>query len=251
MSKGPCTALILAVLPLAQIFAVQPSEAIQDAAKKGKPAVVLITDSGAPNMEHARKTGREAAQKIKGAVLIEVDRSVAANAALINEYRLSTAPVPLFLVFASNGVLAGGQMLGAATPDSLAKMIPTPKKAEVLKAIQGGSAVLLIASKKGMEDQAKAMQNCATACGQIKGKSTTIQVDLSDPAEQLFLQEIRVDPKATAPTTVVLNAQGQIAGTFTGAADVGALVQAASKKAGGCCPPGGSTKGCATPTKKG
>lgn len=243
------TSLLLLASPFA-IAALQPSEALQDAAKKGRPAIVVVTETGTPNLELAKKKGLDATQRVKGAVLIELNRSDAANADLVSRYRLASAPIPLFLVFASNGAMAGGQMFGAATPESLAKMIPTPKKAEVLKAISEGNAVLLVVSKKGMEEKAKAMQNCATACGQIKGKSTTIQVDLDDPAEAVFLQEIKVDPKATTPTTVVLNAQGQIAGTFTGAADVGALVQAASKKAGGCCP-SGSGKSCATPTKKG
>ena len=225
------------------ISALQPSEALQAAAKKGQPALVLLTDTG------AQKLARETIQQIKDAVLVELNRSDAANVSLVSQYRLAGAPVPLFLVFAPNGTMAGGQVFGQATTASLVKMLPTPKKAEVLKALQGGNAVLLVASKKGMEAKAKAMQNCAAACGQIKGKSTTVQVDMDDPAELAFLQEIKVDPKATAPTTVVLNAQGQIAGTFTGAADVGALVQAASKKAGGCCA-AGSGKSCG-PTKKG
>ena len=56
---------------------------------------------------------------------------------------------------------------------------------------------------------------------------------------------------ATEPITLVINAQGQITGTYTGTADVASLAQAATKKAGGCCPSTvqGGSKSCG-PTKK-
>jgi hypothetical protein len=47
---------------------------------------------------------------------------------------------------------------------------------------------------------------------------------------------MKVNLASTEPVTLVINPQGQITGTYTGAADVNALVQAATMKVGGCCP---------------
>ena len=99
-----------------------------------------------------------------------------------------------------------------------------------------------------MKEKPKVVENCALACAQMKGKATTVQIDMEDLAEKRFLDELKVDTVATAPVTLVFNPQGQIAGTFTGPVEVAQLAQAATKKAGGCCP-SGSGKSCA-PTKK-
>jgi hypothetical protein len=51
---------------------------------------------------------------------------------------------------------------------------------------------------------------------------------------------------------MVVNAQGQITGTYAGAVDLPVLVQAATKRMGGCCPPKvqGGAQSCA-PKKQG
>ena len=242
--------LLLSAVSFGQLFAAGPKEALATAVSKGKPAILLVTAPGAQNLEKARATVAEAAKKIKGCVTVEMDRSDAANSELVTKYGLAGAPIPLILVFAPNGAISGGLPSSNATPEGLAKMLPSPKKSELLKEIQAGNAVLIVASRKGMEDQAKAVENCTKACGQIKGKATTMQVNMDDKDEQTFLSEMKVDTKATAPVTVVINAQGQLAGSFTGAVDVGALAQAATKRVGGCCP-SGSGKSCAPPAKKG
>jgi len=62
------------------------------------------------------------------------------------------------------------------------------------------------------------------------------QIDMDDPAEVGFLTQMKVNLASTEPVTLVVNAQGQMTGTYSGAMDVASLVQAATKKAGGCCP---------------
>lgn len=43
-----------------------------------------------------------------------------------------------------------------ATADKLVAMVPSPKKAEALQALQSGKAVMLAISRKGMANQADA-----------------------------------------------------------------------------------------------
>jgi hypothetical protein len=242
-------AMVALGLSASSLFAVQPSDVLQSAAKKGVPALLLVTDPASPQyLGSARTTISEATKLIKGCTTVELDRTDKANADLVTKYGLAGAPMPLILVFAANGSIAGGIRSVEATPPALAGMVPSQMKAQVLQALQADNAVLLVASKKGMKEQAKIMANCALACGQIKSKATTLQIDLDDTAEKRFLGELGVSTATDAPVTLVINQKGQIAGTFNGPVDVATLAQAATKKTGGCCPTG-SGKSCGTAKK--
>lgn len=241
-------ALLVSVVYLAPAFAALPQAALQAAAKQGSPVLLLVTDPEAQNVESARSTVSAAAKQVNDCVTVELDRADATNAAFVTRYGLAGAPVPLILVFAGNGAIAGGVPSSQATSAALVSMIPTPKKAEVLQALQSGNAVFLVASRTAMKTTPKIMDSCALACNQLKGKATTVHVDLDDAAEQRFLAELRVDAAVDAPVTLVINPQGQIAGSFDGPVDVATLAQAAVKKAGGCCSKGGGgDQGCAKP----
>lgn len=238
--------LVIAIIPPS--FAALPADDLQSASEAGKIAFVLVTEPGAAGVEQAEAKIRGAMAKIDKAVMIELNRADIANASLVAKYRLAGAPVPLILVFASNGVLAGGNLAAKLTSEQLVKIIPSPQKAEVLEALQAGHAIFLTASRKEMSTKSEILNICAVACGQMKGKSCSIAIDMDDKKEASFLKELGIKPQSTEPVTVVINAQGQVTGSFDGPVDVGKLVQAANKKAGGCCPPS-SGKTCG-PTKK-
>ncbi len=240
--------LVLAAVALT-IFAMTPAEALKKATDHKLPALLLVTDSSALNVDQALSMVNETVKQIKGCVTVEMDRSDKANADLVTKYGLAGAPVPLIVVFASNGAIAGGFPLAQATPEKLANLLPSPKEAEVFKELQSGNAVMIVASTKAMREQAKAMANCAGACSQLKGKATTVQIDVSDAAEQRFLQLLRVNTAAESPVTLVINPQGQITGNFTGPVEVAALVQAATRKVSGGCCSGGSGASCGTAKK--
>jgi hypothetical protein len=223
-----------------------PQQDLDSAARQKKVAFILVTDQGAAGVDQARNLIQQAMSQVKKSVLVEVDRSSPGNADLVAKFRLAGSPVPLILVAARNGILAGGIAAAQATSDGLVGMVPSPKKAEALEAIQSGKAVLLSVSRKGMATQSGAKAACAAACGQMADKCVTVQIDMDDPQEAGFLAAMKVNLASTEPVTLVINAQGQVAGTYAGAADVAMLVQAATKKVGGCCPSTvqGGAKGC-------
>jgi hypothetical protein len=242
---------ILLLGMLASPSAGSTQDDLKDAARDGKVAFILVTEPGATGVGQARSLIRDATGQVENSVLIEMDRVDAANADLVARYRLSGAPVPLILVVAPNGALAGGLPAAKATAERLVKMVPTPMKAEILHAIQAGKAVFVVSSRAGMESTVEAMRKCAAACGQLTTDAVTIQIDLDDDKELPFLTQLKVDPASKEPVTLVINKGGQISGSFTGALQVTDLVQAATKKVGGCCPPGVSgSKSCAPPKKK-
>jgi len=235
---------------LTSLAAASAQNDLNSAAKHGKVAFILVTDQGATGVDQAKVMIAQAMKQVKKSVLVELYRSDVANAELVAKFRLAGAPVPLILLTARNGALAGGLPAAQATADKLVAMVPSPKKAEVLRVLQTGKALFIYVSRKGMATQPEASAACAAACGRMQEQCVTVKIDMDDPAEAAFLGQIKVNRASTEPVTLVVNAQGQITGTYTGATDVASLVQAATKKAGGCCPStvqGGSTS-CA-PTK--
>jgi len=227
------------------------SDQLQTATSESHVAFVLVTEPGAAGIDQAQQMIQTAMAQVPGAVMIESNRGDAANSDFIKKHKLVAAPVPLVLVFASNGIMAGGNIASKMTAQQLVAMVPSPKKAEVLRALQSGQAVYLTASRSGMATTSDVAKGCAAACTQMQGKCAAIDVAMDDPAESDFLKQLKVNLQATEPVTVVLNAQGQLTGTFNGPVDVTNLVQAATKKvSSGCCPPN-SGKTCApTPAKK-
>jgi hypothetical protein len=219
---------------------------LDSAVKHEKIAFILVTDKDATGVPEAKEMIKQAMKQVKKTVLVEFDRSDPANADLLVKYRLAGAPVPLVLVAARNGVIAGGLPAAQTTTEKIVAMVPSPKKAEILQLLQSGKAIFVSVSRKSMAAQPGANAACAAACGQMKDQCVMVQVDLDDPEEALFLGQMKVNLASTEPVTLVVNPQGQITGTYTGAADVASLVQAATKKAGGCCPSTvqGGTKSC-------
>lgn len=242
--------LLLALGVLAPLAQASPQQDLDSAARQKKVAFILVTDQGATGVDQARDMIQQAMRQVKKSVLVEMDRSSPGNADLVAKFRLAGSPVPLILVTARDGVLAGGLVAGQATSAKLVEMVPSPKKTEALQAIQSGKAVLLSVSRKGMAKQSGAKAACAAACGQLADKCVTVQIDMDDPQEAGFLAAMKVNLASTEPVILVINAQGQVTGTYAGAADVATLVQATTKKAGGCAPGacGPGAKACG-PTK--
>ncbi len=209
---------------------------LEAAAKSGNVAFVLVYDATATTLEQARQLTAQAVGRVPGSIAIEVNRGDASEADFVKRYGLATAPVPLILVSSSAGVITGGVIAAQANVDQLVKLVPSPKKAEIIQALSQGNAVFITASRKSMATATTVNSACAAACQQMAGKSVQVTVDMDDPKEAGFLTEMKVNLQSAEPITLVANAQGQIAGMYTGAMQVTDLVTAATKKVGGCCP---------------
>jgi hypothetical protein len=223
---------------------------IEQANKIGKAVFLVVTDPGVNETGQALEIARGAQKLAPESTVMEMNRSDTANRQFVAQYGLSGAPVPLILLIASNGVVAGGMPAEQARPDMLVKMIPSPGKAEVVKALTGGKAVFVIASRKSMGNRSMVLETCKNASKEMKDKAISVSIDMDDKNESSFLQQLRTDMSSTEPATFVLNAQGQVTGNFSGPVEAAQLVQATTKKAGGCCP-GGSNKGCGSGNQKG
>jgi hypothetical protein len=244
--------LLMGILILASYATIWASVQtdIEKANNKGKTVFLVVTEPGVTGVEKAVIIAKQANKKVTKSTVIEMNRADSTNSQLVKKYRLAGAQLPLILVVASNGVAAGGLTVDQATPESLLKMIPSPKKAEVLQALSERKAVFVVASRKSMVDQAKIFETCKNACNQIKNKAAFVSIDMDDEKENLFLSQLKINKLSTEPVTSVINSQGKITGAFNGSVESKKLVDAAAKKAGGCCP-GGSKKGCGPGNQQG
>lgn len=219
-------------------------------AKKAKKTVFLIVTEKGVAVDKANKVSKEAIKLQKNTVILTMFRDDNANSDLVTKFGLSGAPLPIILVVASNGIVVGGLRDADANAEALVKLIPSPKYADVLQAINDKKSVFVVVSKKSFTDKYKIVENCKATLPQLKNNAVIVEVDADDLKEKAFLNQIGVNAVLTSSIVVVSNPQGQISGTYYSTTDVKTLADAALKviKSGGCCP-GGSSKGCA-PAKK-
>jgi len=223
---------------------------IERANKTGKTVFLVVTEPGVKETAQALEVAKGAQQLAPESTVIEMNRADTGNSYFVAQYGLAGAPVPLILLIASNGVVAGGLPAEKAQPEMLVKMIPSPKKAEVLQALSEGKAVFLVASRKSMANREKVSDTCKSACNQMNNRAALVSIDMDDKKENSFLAQLRVNALSAEPMTSVINPQGQVTATFSGPVEVKSIMEATAKKAGGCCP-GGSQKGCGSSNQKG
>lgn len=208
------------------------------AALEGKSVFLVVTQAGAAGTDRALQIARQAQGMAPSTAVVVLDRGAAENQELVKKYRLLGAPLPLILVVAPNGIVAGGALLKDATAQALVKTIPTPKKADLLLQVSQKMSVIVVISKKTMaEPRGAIFEACGEASRRLERKVTTIVVDMDDKAEKAWLKELNVGPREAAPVTVVFNAKGQKTQVFRAVMSADDLVKAVTKKVE-CCPGG-------------
>ena len=209
------------------------------AALEGKTVFLVVTQGNAPGTDRAMQLARQAQGMAPDkATVVLMDRGAAENQKLVERYRLLGAPVPLILVIAPNGVVAGGALLKDITPELLVKTIPTPKKTEMLMGLHQKMSVIVVMSRKTMVEARSAIyEACGEATRRLERKVTTVVVDMDDKAEKAWLKELGVGPREALPVTVVFNPKGQKTQVFRKVMTADELVKAVQKKVE-CCPGG-------------
>ena len=221
------------------------TEQITNAAKAGKAVFLVVTGTGITETDKAIAIANAAKEIYKNAIIVEMDRDDPSNEQLVSEYRLAGAPLPLILVISSKGFPTGGYLLAQATPENIAALIPSPKLEDVYQAIFDGKYAIVVFSKKSFTDKPEVLKTCKEAISMLNNEAVLIEVDMDDSKEENFLNQLRIDKsQISASLTLVINKQGQIAGTATTLPDAAKLVAAAKTPVKGGCGPGCGPAGC-------
>jgi Mrp family chromosome partitioning ATPase len=225
------------------IKAASPLHAELNKAKTdGKAIFVVVTGTGATDINKAMSIAKNAIAISKNATVIQMNRDLPVNEDLVSEWRLSGAPLPLILVISPKGYTTGGYTLADATADKIAALVPSPKMDEVYAAINNKKPSILVISKKSNIDKAGIILNCKSAANQLKNNVSIIEIDSTDPKEAAFIKQLNLKSGLNKTSVLVLNSSGQTTGSFTGKVEVAEIVGAATKVIKSCgtsCSPGG------------
>lgn len=228
------------------VKATSPLQAELNQAKAaGKAVFVVVTGTGATDLNKAMTIAKGANAIYKNATVIQMNKDLPANEALVTEWRLSGAPVPLILVLSSKGLPTGGYTLADATSENVAALVPSPKMEQVYAAIENKKPAIVVFTKKTLADKAEVISIGKDAVAKLKNNAVLVEVDMDDKRETGFMSQLRIDKTSKASITIVINTQGQVAGTSTTTPDAGKLAAAAVAPVKGGCGPGCGPAGCA------
>ena len=218
---------------------------LNNAKKAGKAVFVVVTGAGLTNTDKATTIAKAANAIYKNAVVVKMNRDDAANAKLVTEWRLTGVPLPLILVVSPKGLPTGGYVLEQATAENISALVPSPKLEAVYEAIGSGKHAIVVFTKKSFADRTEVLKIAKEAVSKLNNEAALVEVDMDDSKETNFMNQLRIDRLATkASITLVINKQGQVAGTSTTVPDAAKLVAAAKTPVKSGCGPGCGPAGC-------
>lgn len=218
---------------------------LEQAKAAGQAVFVVVTDNGSSKTDEALAIANDAKNIYENASVLEMNRDDAANAELVKEWRLAGAPLPLILVVSPKGTLTGGRILAQATAENIASLVPTPKLEMVYEAISSNKNAIVVFTKDSFSDKPETLKNCKEAVSMLENQAVLVEVDISDKNEKNFINQFRINEETTtASITLVINKQGQVAGTSTTIPDAKKLATAAVTPVRGGCGPGCGPAGC-------
>ena len=218
-----------------RVAAASATEDLTAATAAGQPVYVVVTDGAARGTDAVTAAATEAATSVKGKVVV-LDRGAAANADLVAKYRLGSAPVPLVLVLAGNGLPVAGLTADKVTAPALVAAVPSPKKLETLTALNDRRAVFVVVSGEKMPGRTAAIEQASLAMQAMeltRSKARMVLVDVADPKEVAYVAELQLGALA-GPTVVVLNAAGKRIAALRAPWTAKDLAEAAVKDGCGC-----------------
>lgn len=156
----------------------------------------------------------------------------AAEKALVDQYQLSRAPLPLVLAVHPNGAVIGFYQKPMTEAD-FAQCLVSPTKAECMKQLQDNKLVLLCVQPASAPTVPQGVKDFQ-ADPEFGKRTQVVTVRLDDPNEAPFFTYLKVDPQTPAPTTVFMAPPGVLVGKFPAETTKADLAKALHK-AGKCC----------------
>lgn len=218
---------------------------LEKAKKEGKAVFLVVSSTDATDIDKATKIAKDAKLIYKNSLVLQMNRDDKENADLVAQWQLSSAPVPLILVFSTKGLLTGGRLLADATAENIAVLVPSPKLELVYEAIANKKHAIVVFTKKSFTDKTEVIKIAKQAVVKLGNEAIFVEIDMDDNNEIGFMNQMRIDKNtAKASVTIVINSQGQVAGTSTTIPSADKLVAAAKTPVKGGCGPGCGPAGC-------
>ncbi len=174
-----------------------------------------------------------------------VDITDPAESAIVDEFDLSRAPMPLVLAIAPNGAITGG-FPGKFGEEDLLNAFASPCTQKCMKSLQTGRLVLLCVQNDQSESKDEAMQGVRdfTADDRFGSATDVVMLDPHDAEETRFLSDLQIEPDKSLALTVLLAPPGSPIGRFEGATTKDQLVELLMEASSACGPGGCGPGGC-------
>ena len=224
--------------------------AIQQASEAGKYLFIFFSKADDDQTLAMRKVFDQAMEKVADrAQSVAVSIADASEAAIVDKFDLSRAPMPLVLVMAPNGAITGG-FPTQFEEQQLVDAFATPGTEKVMKSLQDGKLVFVCVQNGTTSSNDAALQGVRDFKADVRYASATeiVTLDPSDQAEAGFLTDLQVPSDTKEAVTVFVVPPGQAIGKIEGATNKDALVELLSR-ANTSCGPGGCGPGGCGPTK--
>jgi len=209
-------------------------QVLEQAGKDGKFTFILFykTDDAATQaMGQVLKS--ELAERSDKAVMVYVQISNPAEKAIVDQFGVARAPMPMTMTLAPNGALTGVYPQ-KISPKNLNDAIVTPAMTRCMKSLQEGK-VVLVCVQSSTKAFAPPVVKEFQADPHFKDRLATVSLKADDPAEARFMGDMKLDPASVTSTTVAMLAPpGMLIGKFGPKATKDEMA-AALAKAGKCC----------------
>lgn len=240
LSFGSVLALLIATVAVAQQKADQkatrsPTQKVLDqSAKDGKFTFLVFYKADGPAAQEMLKTAKEgAAKRSEKATVAFVQVTDPAEKALVEKFDVARSPMPLTLAVAPNLAITG-IFPRELTEEHIDAAIVTPTMTRCMKSLQEGKLVFVC-----LQTSQKAVTPTVVQSMQLDAEFSprvvVVSMQVNDPEETRFLQQMQVDPKQVrAPLAALLAPPGLLIGKYDGAAKKDEVI-AALHQAGKCC----------------
>lgn len=217
-------------------------EAVPRAAKAEKHLFVFFYRNEDEQTRKMREVFEAATRKVqKKAEAIAINVADPAEEGIVGKFKVRRAPMPLVLVVAPNGAIAGGFPM-RFDEDQLLSAFLSPCMAGCLKGLQDRKLVFICIQNEKTKNNEAAMKGVRAFQKDRRFSEATevLKLDPSNRDEKAFLTKLRVDPGTDEAITVFLAPPGAPIATIRGATDKDTLVAKLMTVMSGC----GSGPGC-------
>lgn len=208
-------------------------QAVAQAAAQGKFSfIVFYRDDNDLTRAMAQAVTAKASARPDFAVTTFVQITNPAEAAIVKQFDVARAPMPMTLVTAPNGAITG-VFPQRVSDQQLDETFVTPAMSHCMKSMQEGKVVFLCVQTT---PQFLVPQGVAEflADPQFKHRASAVPVQAADPAETELLKELELGVQPGQPNTVFFAPPGVLVGKF-GPVSTKIEIAAALHKAGKCC----------------
>lgn len=199
------------------------------ATKAGNSVMMVVTKNDVP-VDSIMAIVQDANKSIKNNVVLLMNIDDTSNVAMVEEYMLTRARMPLVLLFSNKGTILGGMTKKQVSKEALIETMPTPKFNEIISAVSQGKSIFTIVSKKDFVDRQEVLATCKAAQKELPTSVEIVEIDIDDQNEANLLKLLNIDKKnLNEVITIVFNPKGETTGHFNGLPEQSELVAAAKK----------------------